>query len=470
MAARRPPASVETDITEEPFMLLTLTTTHRPATDLGFLLHKHPERVFTFSLSAGQGQVFFPEASEERCTAALLVQLDPVELSRGRTGQGGAPLEPYVNDRPYAASSFLTGALREAFGTAMGGRSKERQVLADQALPFEVRLPALPSRGGPDLAGRLFGPLGYAVTARPLPLDERFPEWGDSPYLDLTLEGTMQLKALLAHLSVLIPVLDDARHTFVDEGEIERLERLGAGWLAVHPERELILRRSLKHQRDLLRLAREKFGEAEEAQPVAPSLNAQRLAAVEAELVASGAARVLDLGCGEGHLLKLLLANPQFREIVGMDVSVRELRRAERYLHLDDLPPTVRSRLTLLQGSLTYRDARLRGFEAAALVEVIEHLDEARLWTLERVVFGDARPGTVVVTTPNAEYNARYVFLGEGETRHRDHRFEWDRATFRAWATRVGETFGYGVTFRSVGEEDPALGPATQMAVFRRAP
>ena len=213
-----------------------------------------------------------------------------------------------------------------------------------------------------------------------------------------------------------------------------------------------------------------KFGQAEEpaAEPPTPSLNAQRLTAVEAELVASGAARVLDLGCGEGRLLKPLLASAQFREVLGMDVSPRELKRAERYLRLDELPPTVRVRLTLIQGSLTYRDARLRGYDAAALVEVIEHLDEGRLWTLERVVFGDARPGTVVVTTPNAEYNARYAFLGEGEARHQDHRFEWNREMFQGWATRVGETFGYGVTFRPVGEEDPALGSPTQMAVFGR--
>ena len=452
-------------------MLLTLTTTHRPATDLGFLLHKHPERVFSFTLPMGQGRVFYPEVGEERCTVALLVELDPVELSRGRASQGsGAPLEPYVNDRPYAASSFLTGALREAFGTAMSGRSKERQELADAALPFEVHLPALPSRGGADLAARLFGPLCYTVETHSLPLDVQFPEWGDSPYLDLTLTGIVQLKKLLAHLSILIPVLDDAKHYFVDEGEIERLRRLGEGWLDIHPERELILRRALKHQRDLLRLAAVKFGPPEEmtAEPTAPSLNAQRLAAVEAELVASGAARVLDLGCGEGHLLKPLLANPQFREVLGMDVSPRELKRAERYLRLDELPPTVRARLTLIQGSLIYRDARLRGYDAAALVEVIEHLDETRLWTLERVVFGDARPGTVVVTTPNAEYNVRYAFLEEGEARHQDHRFEWDRETFRGWATRIGETFGYGVTFKPVGEEDPALGSPTQMAVFAR--
>ena len=452
-------------------MLLTLTTTHRPATDLGFLLHKHPERVFSFTLPMGHAQVFYPEVGEERCTVALLVELDPVELSRGRTGRGsGAPLEPYVNDRPYAASSFLTGALREAFGTAMSGRSKERQDLADEALPFEVHLPALPVRGTPELVHRLFGPLGYTVEAHLVTLDVQFPEWGDSPYLDLKLRGVVQLKVLLAHLSMLIPVLDDDKHYFVDEGEIERLQRLGEGWLDTHPERELILRRALKHQRDLLRLAAVKFVQAQEVVtgPTTPSLNAQRLAAVEAELVASGANRVLDLGCGEGHLLKPLLANPQFREIVGMDVSPRELKRAERYLRLDELPPTVRARLALIQGSLTYRDARLRGYDAAALVEVIEHLDETRLWTLERVVFGDARPGTVVVTTPNAEYNARYVFLEKGETRHQDHRFEWNRATFQVWAVRVGETFGYSVTFKPVGEEDAVLGSPTQLAVFIR--
>ncbi|GGR27451.1 3' terminal RNA ribose 2'-O-methyltransferase Hen1 [Deinococcus ruber] len=450
-------------------MLLTLTTTHRPATDLGFLLHKHPERVFSFTLGVGHGQVFYPEVSEERCTVALLVELDPVELSRGRAGQGsGAPLEPYVNDRPYAASSFLTGALREAFGTAMSGRSKEKPELVDQALPFEVHLPALPSRGGTDLASRLFSPLGYRVEARVLPLDEQYPEWGDSPYLDLRLYGTVPLKALLAHLHVLIPVLDDAKHYFVGEEEVERLARFGAGWLEHHPERALILRRALKHQRDLLRLATAQFGQPDELPLATPSLNAQRLAAVEAELTASGAARVLDLGCGEGHLLKPLLANAQFREILGMDVSPRELKRAERFLRLDDLPPTVRARLTLIQGSLTYRDARLRGYDAAALVEVIEHLDEGRLWTLERVVFGDARPGTVVVTTPNAEYNARYASLSAGDTRHEDHRFEWNRERFQAWATRVAETFGYGVTFKAVGEVDPSLGSPTQMAVFSR--
>ncbi|WP_412026815.1 3' terminal RNA ribose 2'-O-methyltransferase Hen1 [Deinococcus yunweiensis] len=452
-------------------MLLTITTTHQPATDLGFLLHKHPERVFAFDLPVGVAHVFYPEAAPERCTVALLVEVDPVALSRGRRGGSStAPLEPYVNDRPYAASSFLSSALREAFGTAMTGRSRERQELAATPLPFEVQLPALPARGGTDLVARLFGPLGYAVSAVPRLLDDAFPEWGDSPYAAVTLTGTMRLRDLLAHLYVLIPVLDDAKHYYVDEAEIDKLLRHGDGWLEVHPERDLITRRYLKHRRALQRAADAHFADEDDAPalPVGASLNEQRLEAVREELLRSGAASVLDLGCGEGNLLRRLIPERQVTRLLGLDVSPRVLARAREHLRLDELPETIRARVTLTQGSLTYRDARLRGYDAAALVEVIEHLDEPRLWTLERVVFGDARPGTVVVTTPNEEYNATWTRLPAGETRHADHRFEWTRDEFQAWATRVAEEFGYAVTFRDVGPVDPQLGPPTQMAVFRR--
>ncbi|WP_027481040.1 3' terminal RNA ribose 2'-O-methyltransferase Hen1 [Deinococcus pimensis] len=454
-------------------MLLTITTTHRPATDLGYLLHKNPARSVTFDLPVGRGHVFSPEATPERCTVALLVEADPVVISRGRAGgASGTPLEPYVNDRPYAASSFLSTALREAFGTAMSGRSRERQDLADTALPFTAHLPALPSRGGLDLAGRLFTPLGYRVTARARLLDPQFPEWGESPYLDLTLDAEVRLRDLLAHLYVLIPVLDDGKHYYVDETEIDKLLRYAGGWLDAHPERDLVTRRFLKHRHALRRAAEAHFKGADEddedAAPVAPTLNQQRLEAVARELRGSGATSVLDLGCGEGNLLKLLLAERQFETILGMDVSPRVLARARDRLKLDELPEAVRGRLTLVQGSLTYRDARLSGAGAAALVEVIEHLDEDRLWTLERVVFGAARPGTVVVTTPNAEYNATWATLSAGDTRHEDHRFEWTRAQFTEWAARVASTFGYTVTIKPVGDEDERLGPPTQMAVFRR--
>src|SRR5258708_16630656 len=175
-------------------MLLTISTTHKPATDLGYLLHKNPARVQTEDLSFGTGHVFYPEASSERCTAALLVEIDPVALVRGRgpAGEGGQ-LEQYVNDRPYAANSFLSVAMGRMFTTAMSGRSKERQELADTAIPLTAHLPVIAARGGADLVRRLFEPLGYSVELQASGLDEKFPEWGESPYLSLTLSLTLRL-------------------------------------------------------------------------------------------------------------------------------------------------------------------------------------------------------------------------------------------------------------------------------------
>jgi 3' terminal RNA ribose 2'-O-methyltransferase Hen1 len=464
-------------------MLLTLTTTHRPATDLGYLLAKHPARLQRFQLSFGVAHVFYPEATEERCTAALLLDVDPVALSRGRNGTGGPPLEPYVNDRPYVASSFLSVAIAQVFGTALAGRSKERPELVATPIPLRAHLPTVPSRGGETFLCALFEPLGYTVQAERHALDPRFPEWGDSPYFSVTLEGTVRLHDLLGHLYVLVPVLDDQKHYWVGEDELEKLVRHGEGWLAEHPAREAIATRYLRHRRGLAReaLARltleeqpdpesvEAVGNAEEAAVEAPlRLNEQRLAAVVAQLKASGATRVLDLGCGEGNLVRALLRERQFRDIVGVDVSHRALEIASDRLRLDRLSDRERERVKLLHGSLTYRDRRLEGYDAAAVVEVIEHLDPPRLGAFARALFAYTRPGTVVLTTPNAEYNASWPSLPVGRFRHRDHRFEWTPSEFQTWSAAAARAVGYTVTFESVGPEDPALGPPTQMALFRR--
>lgn len=465
-------------------MLLTITYAQPPATELGYLLHKHPGRCQSFALSFGQAHVFYPEASAERCTAALLLDVDPVALVRGRGGPGAdGALEQYVNDRPYVASSFLSVAMAQVFGTALAGRSKERQELADTALPLQAKLAVLPCRGGEPLLRRLFGPLGYTVGARRHALDEQFPEWGDSAYFTVELQGTVRLRDLLSHLYVLIPVLDDEKHYWVSSDEVEKLLRHGEGWLAAHPERELIADRYLRHQRRLAREALARLADeddpdpdrAEEAhtgqeaaveQPL--RLSEQRVGTVVAVLKQSGAKRVLDLGCGEGRLLRALLAEKTFGEIVGLDVSHHALQVARERLHLDRLPAPQREGVKLIQGALTYRDRRLEGYDAAAVVEVIEHLDAARLAAFERVLFECARPATVVVTTPNAEYNVRFGSLPAGRLRHRDHCFEWTRAEFQAWATRAAARFGYAVRFLPVGPEEPELGAPTQMGVFDR--
>jgi 3' terminal RNA ribose 2'-O-methyltransferase Hen1 len=466
-------------------MLLTLTTTHNPATDLGFLLRKNPARPQSFDLTFGKAHVFYPEAASERCTVAVLVEVDPVALVRNRRGprgEGGA-LEQYVNDRPYAASSFLSVTIAEVFGSALAGKSKERPDLVDTPLPLRASISALPCRGGEEFLRKLFEPLGYTVSARRLPLDENFPAWRDSPYHRVDLEARVPLQQLLTHLYVLVPVLDNDKHYWVGDDEVAKLLRHGERWLASHPEREAITRRYLKHQRSLVDDALAQLTDESEPNPDAAaevhaheeeiiersiSLNEQRLGTVLAALKAAGAARVLDLGCGEGRLLQSLLKEKQFVEIVGMDVSHRALDIARDRLHYDRLPPTQKERIRLLHGSLIYRDQRLSGFDAAAVVEVIEHLDAARLAAFERVLFECAKPKSIVVTTPNREYNVKWEMLPAGKFRHRDHRFEWTRAEFQTWANGVAARFGYNVRFLPVGPEDSVVGSPTQMGVFDR--
>lgn len=465
-------------------MLLTLSTTHRPATDLGFLLMKHPDNVHVTELPFGRATIFYPEAGEERCTAAMTLEIDPVELVRGKAGAAGVQ-DQYVNDRPYAASSLLAVAMGRALNTAMAGRSKLRQELADKPLPLEARLVPLPARrGGAGLIPRLFEPLGYAVEAVPVAMDPDHPEWGDSPYVALTLTGEARLADLLNHLFVLIPVLDNAKHYYIGEDEVQKLLRKGEGWLDSHPERELIVGRYLKGFRSLIRSAHRGLDESvevEEAEEVSAKdaaeealerphrLNDLRLERVVRSLEDLGAASVVDLGCGEGRLIRELLRRRRFSRIVGVEVAPRVLAAAAARLRLDHMPDLQRQRVELLQGSLVYRDDRLKGFDAAALVEVIEHLDADRLPSLESALFGHARPGAVIVTTPNIEYNRLFAHLAPGSMRHPDHRFEWSRAEFEHWALSVGRAHGYQVRFEGIGIADPDLGAPTQMGVFTRA-
>jgi 2-polyprenyl-3-methyl-5-hydroxy-6-metoxy-1,4-benzoquinol methylase len=501
-------------------MLLTITTTYQPATDLGYLLHKNPARLQSVDITGGQAHVFYPEATAERCTAALLLDLDPIGLVRGR---GGAPgegfsLEQYVNDRPYVASSFLSVALSKAFGTAMNGTCKDRPALPAEALPLAVTV-AVVAAPGPDWPRRLFEPLGYEVETAAYPLDSTQPTWGDSAYYTLHLRHDgLRLQDVLTHLYVLLPVLDNDKHYYVDQNEAEKLLHRGGDWLPRHPERGFITRRYLRYRALYVNPALARLldsdelteeadalstapGSADEAAGLAAdlavsaeasaagssptatpaevslaatsepaekiSLHDQRLQQVAQEIYQLAPRRVLDLGCGEGKLLRLLLRQPKIEYILGMDVSQQALARAAQRLHLAEMPPRQRARLDLIQGSLLYKDERLAGFDAAALVEVIEHLDASRLATLEAVVFGHARPAHVFVTTPNADYNQLYDSLSAGTFRHADHRFEWGRAEFAAWAAGVAERHGYQVRLEAMGEEAEGVGAPSQLAVFK---
>jgi 3' terminal RNA ribose 2'-O-methyltransferase Hen1 len=476
-------------------MLLTLTTTHQPATDLGYLLHKHPDRLQSFELPFGKAQVFYPVATASECTMALLLDVNAVDLTRGKSGSSQPSIADYVSDRPYVASSFMSVALSKIFGTAMSGTCQHRPELPSQPLPFRVHIPVLPSHGGEKFLQGLFAPLGYEIKAQRLALDEQFPAWGQSRYFDLELHQTITLTELLSHLYVLMPVLDDYKHYFVNEEEMAKLLRHGEGWLSHHPLREDITRRYLKRKRGLAEEALAQMAgadaevipvditiseEAEEAIEKPLSLNQQRMQMVVSVLKQHGAKRVVDLGCGEGKLLKLLLADLSFQEILGMDVTYRALEIAQRRLKIDrsrsvSSAESPNSRLTLIQGSLTYRDDRIAGYDAATVIEVIEHMDLNRLGALERVLFEFAKPRLVIVTTPNVEYNANFPGLPAGKMRHHDHRFEWTRAEFETWAAGIVDRYQYQVSFQPIGDLvgaslsaslHPSLGAPTQMAIF----
>jgi 3' terminal RNA ribose 2'-O-methyltransferase Hen1 len=463
-------------------MLLTISTTHQPATDLGFLLHKHPGKLQSVDLSHGQAHVFYPEASEERCTAALLLDLDPIDLARGRRNASGDSfvLEAYVNDRPYVASSFMSVAIAKSFSSALNGRCKDRPELVERSLPLEIALDVVAApKGGEILIRKFFEPLGYSLQLERVPLSAKFPEWGDSRYFRFKGSINAPLHQVLSHLYVLMPALDSNKHYYIGDQEVEILLKKGEGWLKDHPEREQITRRFLRDLKGMARHALERLTEGEpmveeedpttepaQVKELRKGLHQQRLEKARDALVRSGAERVLDLGCGEGKLIRLLLKERQFKHILGMDVSYRELLKAKERLHWEEMSPKQRERVDLIQGALTYRDARLAGFDAAAVVEVIEHMDASRLSSFERALFEFAQPRAIVLTTPNAEYNTVYDSLTAGTFRHSDHRFEWSRAEFKSWCDSVGERYGYTSIIEQVGEVHEQFGGPSQMAVF----
>lgn len=460
-------------------MLLTITTTHSPATDLGFLLHKHPARLQEVELTQGKAHIFYTEATEERCTCALLLDIDPVGLVRNSKGTSGNAfaLEQYVNDRPYVASSFMSTAISKAFSSALNGHCKNRPELVDIPISLEVGISVLPARGRADLLERLFAPLGYTIQQERHMLDPHFPAWGMSPYHTVTLSNTLTVQQVLSHIFVLIPVLDNDKHYWVNKEEVDKLLDKGKGWLETHPDKELIVHRYLKYQKKMAATALDMLGEENDEETDAAEeqedshkvrLHDVRLQAVHEALIASGATTVADLGCGEGRLLALLVRDHRFAKILGMDVSVRSLEIAADKLRLDRLPERQKERIKLIQGALTYRDSRIAGYDAVALVEVIEHLEEDRLPALERVVFHFAAPGTVVVTTPNKEWNVTFTEEQE-KMRHSDHRFEWTRQQFAHWCLHIEEQYGYSYTIKPVGEEAEGVGAPSQMAVFTKA-
>ena len=464
-------------------MVLTISTKQENANELGYLFNKHPHRPQGYNMPFGKAYVFYPVCSENECSISLMLDIDPIGLVRRKSKNTGMmPLEQYVNDRPYVCSSFMSVAISNIYGQTINGKCKLRPDLIEKTFNVEAILSVLPCRGGEDILKRLFEPLGYQIEYSQFVLDNKFEEWGNSAYFKVKLLHSLTIKELLTHLYVLIPVLDNQKHYFVDKAEIDKLLKKGQGWLESHPEREFIVRRYLKYKTSyayeaLRRLIDLSPAEMEDNDSESNhkeieierklKLNDQRYGTLLSILKSVNAKSVIDLGCGDGKFLKIIINDSQFIKIAGMDVSIRSLEIAKERIKLDDLPSIKKEKISLFQGSLLYRDKRMSGFDAAVVCEVIEHLDKPRLKAFERVVFEFSEANTIIVSTPNREYNVLWDGFDKNKLRHNDHRFEWARAEFREWANSLSR-FGYSIRFVSIGPENPDHGSPTQAAIFTK--
>ncbi len=443
-------------------MILNFNVKGENADKISFLLHKSPNKLHQFSLGFGSAYVFYSKYERNDVSFSLLVDIDPIDLVRGKN-KNSQGIFDYVNDRPYATSSFLCSAIAQVFSTALSGRSKEYEHLVKEEMEFKVEVVSLKVKTNLIMLNKIFDPLGYELEIKSHLLDEKIFGEEESNYVDLILKNKLTLQSVLQHLYVLIPVFDNNKHYFVNNDEVEKLLSKGGDWIDVHPEKDFITSRYLnskfidaKKLESLFSKEQNKMIEERKKN----SLNSQRLSQVTDVIESLNIKSLVDLGCGEGKLIKELLNNTSVEKILGVDISINVLKKAARKLKYD----TVKDKIELVQSSAVYYDERFTEYEAICLIEVIEHIDEQKLYLLKENVFNLVKPKYVIITTPNVEYNTVYELDGY---RHSDHRFEWSRSEFRLWCEEICNQYNYDVEYFSIGEEMETVGNSTQMGVFK---
>lgn len=459
---------------------LSIATTRPNASDLGFLLYKHPDRVFRSDDTRNRlvkAVGFYPEVSSDRCEFVLLVAVDPVERVRGLAWNGG--IAQYVEPLPFLASSHLAQALSLCLRSAMNGIASSKdpetdaklKALAAEKWPLEIKV--TPVRSSPAMIRRMFEPLGWKVDVESTALEVDGSKYPDALHT-IVLCGDQTVSDALTQLYVLLPALDPARHYFYGDNEVDKFVAKSQNWLDGHPARDLIVGRYLSKSKELQTAAKslldgepnttvieEKSGDAEE------SAHDQRHRRIVDLVATIGATRIADLGCGEGRLLARLTALPGKLEIVGVEPALADLDKARKLLSRNP-GRLMDPRVTLKHGSILYADKSLKGFDVAILSEVIEHIDEERLDHAERCVFGAMNPAMVIVTTPNSDFNVAFPLL-EGRLRHNDHRFEWGRKDAEAWCQRVAAQYGYTFEIDGVGGFDNTIQQhLSHLIIFRK--
>ncbi|WP_342431763.1 3' terminal RNA ribose 2'-O-methyltransferase Hen1 [Neobacillus sp. FSL H8-0543] len=444
-------------------MQLSLTVRGTGAETVSYLIAKNPTNLYERNEKGFKVRLVYPTFTNDEAEFLIYVQPDPIDLARNSAEK--YDITSYINDREFAVSSIFVSAIRKALGTALNGKPDEEYTeWVDHPFVMELNFGPVAT----DLNDReiedLFKPIGYKVTIESGV--STFREKSSAKFITITGEQTVQ--NALKHISTLIPVIDNYKHYFIDEREVEKLDRYGDDWLESHPAKLLILKRALRYQSLIVK---SKFYHREQStkgiveQPKV-RLNEQRYDAIVNYIKGlPNRETIVDLGAGEGKLSVQFGFIDGVKEILSIEPSSKSRVKAiKRFQEENDKERYIEPKS--LAGSLYYFDERLQNKDIIVLCEVIEHIDEHRLPNIFKTIVNDYRPRILIVTTPNQEYNVVYEM--DDEMRHDDHRFEWTRAEFREKCEQWTKDSSYQVSFQGIGEEIESYGQPTQMAIFRR--
>ncbi len=430
---------------------------------VSYLIAKNPNNVYERNEKGFKVRLVYSIFNKEEVQFVIYVKPDPIDLVRNSSDL--LDITHYINDREFAVSSLFITAIRKALGTALNGKpDEEYQKWVEHPFDIEVAFgPVATDLRDQDVAD-LFEPIGYQVEI----------ERGESTIRTrssarfVKVSGRQTVQNALKHVSILIPVIDNYKHYFLDEREVEKLERYGEGWLENHPLKQLIVKRALRFN---ALISQSKYYEKKQHYPKQAESPKIRLNDLRYEAILnviqtlSQKDTIVDLGAGEGRLSVQLGFLEGVKEILSIEPSNKSrLKAIERFEQVKVKEGYVEPQS--LPGSLFYFDSRLQNKDIIILCEVIEHINEDRLPKIFETILHDYRPKTLIVTTPNQEYNVLYEM--DDEMRHDDHRFEWTRAEFAQHVEGWAVSYPYQVTIRGIGEEHPIHGHPTQMAIFRR--
>ncbi|WP_141431100.1 3' terminal RNA ribose 2'-O-methyltransferase Hen1 [Bacillus sp. 03113] len=434
---------------------------------LSYLIAKNPYNLYDRDEKSNRVRLVYTVFDEKEVEVVIFVTPDPVELVRNSAN--AFDITQYINDREFAVSSLFCTNIRKALGTALNGKPKEEyQKWVNHPFELHMNFGPVASHLSDENIVELLHPLGYIVEIERGETNYSFELKQRSSSRFIHLKGQQTIQQALRHLFILIPVIDNYKHYFIDEHEIEKLVRYGEGWLDSHPLREYIIKQSLRFSELINQFPSLAKKDDEEEHSSAPKVRLNELryqAVVEKIKSLSQRASIVDFGSGEGKLSVRLSNIPDVKEVLAVEPSeTAQLRAIQRFekasynqTHVSPTP---------ILGSLFYYDERLLNKDVMILCEVIEHIDEYRLPNIMKTIFREYQPKTLIVTTPNREYNEVYAM--DEIVRHSDHRFEWTRQEFKSKCETWIKNVLYSMEFEGIGLEHEEYGHPTQMCTFVR--